>query len=303
MIRAFEATDPEFAEIADLLNEDGLTGQPLVTVEMVRATLTRRAPVDQRYYEQLVETHVLVARDNSGIIGAVAYGAARTGVRDLLWLAARRCEAITILIDTVLADWPGPSHAFWYASTVSAGLEGLPRTHRRDVDTALVARGFHGKDLRSYQVLEVVNPRPHSDVGFTTQAAITDDSGREVARYVADLPFEGLGVLWWIEVDEAHRRRGYGRRAIGEALSVLAAHGARRVILYVDDDDRTGERDRGPAKALYARVGFREVDRLWSYARGDLPPDPALGASRMADPTCTPDAPPGFSVDPTRRRT
>lgn len=48
---------------------------------------------------------------------------------------------------------------------------------------------------------------------------------------------------------------------------MLSDQGAREVILYVDDDEPGGERDRTAANRLYDTSGFTEVDRLHSYTR------------------------------------
>lgn len=262
----------DLGELTTLLNENRLPGQPAVSEAMVLATFSRDAAVDQWYYEQLCTTRVMVVRDQmQRLVGAVAFGDTRQGVRDLLWLAASEPAVITALVDEVFANWNGPARAFWYASTVSAGLEGLPHQHCGNVHEALVNRGFLGRDLWSYQLLQVPTSSSRCDVGFTKHGVVNDTAGAAVAEYEIAIPFEGLGVLWWIETNEAHRGHGYGRTALDEALATLASRGAAEVILYVDDDDRSGERDRRPAKALYASVGFREVDRLWSYSKGDLP--------------------------------
>lgn len=63
------------------------------------------------------------------------------------------------------------------------------------------------------------------------------------------------------------RGRGLGRAMLGSALDVLSGLGARKAILYVDDDAPPGdERDRAAANALYESAGFAEVDRLYSYS-------------------------------------
>lgn len=278
MTRIEVATPEHLAELVTLLNEDRLPGQPLVTEAMIADTLNRVSTVDQWYYEQLVETRVLVVRDQSHrVVGAVAYGDTHQGVRDVLWLVAQEPPIITALLDAVFAEWSGPARAFWYASTVSAGLEGLPRQHAGAVHDALVSRGFTGRDLWSYQRLVLSATKATCDVGFAETGIIHDATGTGVASYEIAIPYQGIGVLWWLETDEAHRGHGHGRAALDEALSTLSEHGATEVILYVDDDDHSGERDRNPAKALYASVGFREVDRLWSYSKGELPPE-GMGA-------------------------
>ena len=53
---------------------------------------------------------------------------------------------------------------------------------------------------------------------------------------------------------------------------MLAEAGATETILFVDRDS-PGTPDRRPALALYLSEGFTIVDRLWSYRRGDPPPD------------------------------
>jgi len=62
------------------------------------------------------------------------------------------------------------------------------------------------------------------------------------------------GALTAVEVDAACRRQGLGA-AITSALAAAAAdHGARRILLQVE----TGN---APARALYARCGFRDSHR------------------------------------------
>jgi hypothetical protein len=43
--------------------------------------------------------------------------------------------------------------------------------------------------------------------------------------------------------------------------------GASEVILYVDDDEPGGARDRSAANHLHEAFGFAEIDRLHSYIR------------------------------------
>jgi ribosomal-protein-alanine N-acetyltransferase len=78
-----------------------------------------------------------------------------------------------------------------------------------------------------------------------------------------------LGFCVWQEVaDEAHvhnvavapdhRDRGLGRRLLTVCLGLAASRGARRAFL----DVREGN---APARALYARLGFRETGRRARY--------------------------------------
>jgi ribosomal protein S18 acetylase RimI-like enzyme len=90
------------------------------------------------------------------------------------------------------------------------------------------------------------------------------------------VPVPGLGVLWWLEVEPEHRRRGYGRQLLRAARQVLVEAEATETILFVDHDDPV-ERDRRPALELYLSEGFTVVDHLWSYHRGELPPEERSG--------------------------
>ena len=78
-----------------------------------------------------------------------------------------------------------------------------------------------------------------------------------------------VGFCVWQEVaDEAHvhnvaiapghRGRGLGRRLLSVCLGMAASRGARRAFL----DVRQGN---APARALYARLGFRETGRRTAY--------------------------------------
>ncbi len=92
------------------------------------------------------------------------------------------------------------------------------------------------------------------------------------------LPAPGLGVIWWLEIEPEHRRRGLGRQLLRAARSVLAEAGASTTsILFVDHDDPKA-RDRRPALELYLAEGFTVVDHLWSYRRGEGEAEP--GGSR-----------------------
>ena len=72
---------------------------------------------------------------------------------------------------------------------------------------------------------------------------------------VADDSVSGSwGALTAVEVDQGSQRQGLGL-AITAALAAAAAdHGARRILLQVEVDN-------APARALYARCGFRDSHR------------------------------------------
>jgi hypothetical protein len=59
------------------------------------------------------------------------------------------------------------------------------------------------------------------------------------------------------------------------------------VILYVDDDEPGGSRDRRAANRLYDSAGFVEIDRLHSYtlSAGPRPSQKATGYSTAGAPS------------------
>jgi ribosomal protein S18 acetylase RimI-like enzyme len=67
-------------------------------------------------------------------------------------------------------------------------------------------------------------------------------------------PDEPLGVITAVEVDATCRRQGLGAAITAVLAAAAADRGARRVLLQVE----TGNT---PARALYARLGFRDSHR------------------------------------------
>jgi ribosomal protein S18 acetylase RimI-like enzyme len=94
-------------------------------------------------------------------------------------------------------------------------------------------------------------------------------SGKQkLGEATVGVPVDGIGVLWWIEVDPTTRGHGVGRTLLGCALDLLTRAKAHEVVLCVDNDNLATEGDRAAARALYEAAGFEEVDRLASFHRG-----------------------------------
>lgn len=209
-------------------------------------------------------------------VGVIAYARRprdRAGV--ILWLHAREVPAaVRLLLDHALAELGGcPTvETFSFATALGLGLEALPVRHRRATHTALTKRGFTGSDLWRYMRGDL----PAPDLPTCAYRIRREDGrcgleverdGQMVAEATIGDPVDGIGVLWWIGVNADARGQGLGLRLLGSALDVLAALGAREVILYIDDDAPADgpERSRAAANAMYERAGFVEMDRLWSY--------------------------------------
>jgi ribosomal protein S18 acetylase RimI-like enzyme len=276
-----------------LVDADRLPGQPACTPDMVWSALTGRSSVAAWWWRQLASMRAVGAEKASGeLVGAGAVGRlAQGGARYLLWVHAHEDrDALDTVIWSLLrgARRTDPVFAFWFATELSVGLEGLPRNARRETHEALVARGFTGEDRWLYLRATGAGPDP-APVAPSERGAeyhrrgLAGDlrvemtvAGEPVGEAELSVPAPGIGVVWWLEIEAEHRRRGYGRRLLRAARHVLAGAGAKETILFVDHDDPK-HRNRRPAIELYETEGFTVVDHLWSYRRGDAPPEEPPG--------------------------
>ncbi|MEV6286998.1 GNAT family N-acetyltransferase [Kribbella sp. NPDC051770] len=288
--RRYRAADE--AAVLELVNADRILGQPLATAAMLAEALAGRSAVDSSFWAELEPPVTEVLEADGVVSGVVSYAVRRSdraGV--ILWmhcredaevaaelvahaLGALRAHALDRLRAQPLGPRVGPAViAFDFASALGLGLEALPVGHRPVTRDALVAAGFAGEDLWSY--LHARLPLAGTELAAEVEVRASEEPGRLDLLLVRDgevlgeatvgEPVDGIGVLWWIAVGV--RRQGLGTGLLRAVANVLAERGAREVILYVDDDDAAADRDRSAAKALYARAGFREVDRLWSFKR------------------------------------
>lgn len=111
--------------------------------------------------------------------------------------------------------------------------------------------------------------------------------GEVDGELVAALSLNRERRAWYIGtvmVAPGHRRRGYGRAIMEQALGVIRAHGGRRAILHVLEENV-------PAKGLYESLGFayfeREVHLLREPPAGEeipLPKGHALKRIPLLDP-------------------
>src|SRR5690606_14620585 len=141
-----------------------------------------------------------------------------------------------------------PIEAFSFATALGLGMEALPVRHRPVTAAALTDHGFLGSDLWRYMRVDL----PVTGLPRTSYTVLRDedrltltvrDGATPLGEATIGQPVQGIGVLWWISVEPAARRRGLGRALLGSALDLLTELGAREVILYVDDDEPGGERE------------------------------------------------------------
>jgi ribosomal protein S18 acetylase RimI-like enzyme len=98
---------------------------------------------------------------------------------------------------------------------------------------------------------------------------VIENGGRIVATTLLNFP-AGAGYVSMVVVDPTERRRGYARRLLEEARRATERRGRPFVVLDVLESN-------APARALYERMGYREL-RATGYLVLDLSgaaPDPA----------------------------
>jgi ribosomal protein S18 acetylase RimI-like enzyme len=268
--------------ICALVDRDGLPGQPACTPERVRTALAGRSTTDPWWWRELATMRTIGVEGPDGwLVGAGALGRRRSGDRYLLWLHAGEDPAT---VEAVL--WPllrgvrrgDPIFAFWSATELAVGVEGLPHGRRPATHDALLGRGFTGEDRWLYLSASAAGPLPEtpfrrrgrgSELRVELEVGGSPVGGAELSR-----PAPGLGVIWWLEIEPEYRRRGLGRQLLRAARSVLAEEGVVDVVLLVDHDDPKA-RDRRAALELYLAEGFSVVDHLWSYRRGEGGTEPS----------------------------
>ena len=267
-----------------LIDRDRLPGQPACTPERVAAVLAGRSSTDPWWWRELAAMRTIGVEDPDGsLVAAGALGRRGGGDRYLLWLhGGENPEYVEAAL------WPllrgvrrgDPVFAFWAATELSVGLEGLPRQHRPATHEALLGRGFTAEDRWLYLTAPAGGPAPETPYrrrGVGSELRIEIEAGGKPAGGAElGLPAPGVGVVWWLEVEPEFRRRGIGRQLLRAARVVLAEEGAEEVVLFVDHDDPQA-RDRRPALALYEADGFTVIDHLWSYRRGEGEAQPGGG--------------------------
>jgi ribosomal protein S18 acetylase RimI-like enzyme len=286
MMKIRDFTRRDIPAVLELLHADQLPSQPRCTARDVQHALTGQATIDQNWWEALAFIRAVVATEGNDVVGVASYGRQKTngsgtlkadGSGCLLWLHAREerpvIEALLTAVLAALQECPR-IYAFWFATPLTVGIEGLPVTHRPVTHQVLLERHLVGKDDWLYMVGPAVSHADHiADVEVTARGweLSLQEDGEIIAEASVGLGKGQLGVLHWLWVREDRRGRGLGTRLFLQANKLLSDAGVRTVALFVDHDD-PAERDRTPAIRLYQRYGFVVVDHLWSYWKGGPPP-------------------------------
>jgi ribosomal protein S18 acetylase RimI-like enzyme len=285
--RPYAAEDE--AAVLGLINADRLPGQPQTTSTMLAEALAGRSLVDSGWWAELDVPRTAVVTVSTGlVVGVVSYAIRPHDLAGLiLWLHCRdgnrheedQTVAEALVAHTLAELGPRPVYAFEFASALTLGLEGLPVRHRPVTHKVLEVAGFSGRNLWRYIHRRLDAPLPHqvpplAEISPSTdpagwQLTLLDAHGTTLGEAIIGQPVDGIGVLWWITIAPAARRRGLGRALLDQCYAHLRANSAHEVIAYVDDNAPPGdtERDRTAANRLYDQAGFAEVDRLYSFLR------------------------------------
>ncbi|MGX1887383.1 GNAT family N-acetyltransferase [Streptomyces sp. NPDC055287] len=228
-----------------VIEADRLLGQPRITLAMLSEALEGRSPVDGGWWAELNRPVTQVAVNGAGaVVGVVSCAVrAKDDTGQLLWLHCREDEATAdeLIRHAVTALAGRRVEAFQFASALSLGLEALPVGHRPATVRALQRAGFTGQRLWRYMRADLPAPTlprlPHVHMGpdpggRSGRRLEARQDGSVVAEAVIG-PFQGVGVLWWIEVAADARGRGLGRAMLGSALDALTGLGATEVILWL----------------------------------------------------------------------
>lgn len=269
-------TDRDEQAVLGVISADRLPGQPETTSPMLAEALAGRSPIDVTYWEALdgLATEVAVT-DDGEVVGVIA-GAIRQddGSGVIPWLHCREEPAVAaVLVDHALQRFGGrPVEAFAFATALNGMLEGLPVRHRPSTAATLESRGLVGEDAWCLMNMPADTPHPSalsSRVRVYGDTLVPVDDHRVCGRCVVSPVHDGTASIYWVDVIPDARGRGLGRELVSSAVSLLRSRGAKDVSLIIDDDAAAGDaRDRRAARGIYERVGFQEIDRLWTFHTG-----------------------------------
>lgn len=267
-----------------LIDADRLPGQPRTSPLSLAEALAGRSPIDGSFWSELTDLRHHVALDDTGdVVGVIATGwRDRDSTAVVPWMHASEDTAIgrELLAAALQRFGTAPAEAFGFATALGLGLEALPVTHRAGTAAALRAAGFTGQDLWNYMVLPdqamsalLAGGDRGNPVRLEVQQRrlgwqiLARDGDQMLGEIEIDAPVQGSSRISWLEVEPPARGAGLGHVLLRAGLGHAHQAGARRAVLYVDDDEPGTVRDRGAATALYRRSGFCDVDRLHTFHR------------------------------------
>lgn len=235
----------DIPSVLELLQADQLPSQPRNTTRDVQRALAGQATIDQKWWEALAVIRTIVATEGNDVIGVASYGVQKTdtlgtlqsdGSGCLLWLHAREdrpvIEALLAAIFAALQECPR-IYAFWFATPLTVGVEGLPIAHRPVTHQVLLEQHFVGKDDWLYMAGPIVAQADRvADVETRAHGwkLFLREGGERIAEADVSLGKDKLGVLHWLWVREDRRGHGLGTRLFLQARKLLGDAGAHTAL-------------------------------------------------------------------------
>lgn len=269
--------EDDIADVLELINRDHLADQPRCDGRMLGSALQGRSKLERQWWESFSDIRCLVATEEGHVVGAASFTSAGQG-RDgyLLWLHSDETPAVTDrLIESFESALPRARRlrAFFIATPLTAGMEGLPVKHREITHDSLLEHGYAARDAWLYvsRRLAPAGPEPSVPVEVNRDdedmhLVVKDRDGQLLGETHLTFYPDGIVVRWWIHVREDHRGRGLSRQIDRQVVNECAKAGAHSIIGYVDHNNPHAA-GRRPALALYESMGARIVDHLWEYEK------------------------------------
>jgi hypothetical protein len=208
MVALIRPFDPgrDLKSVLTLANADRIPGQPLVTSAALAEAQSGRSPIDQNWWDDLVDISIEVAvNDTDDVVGVVSWASRpRDDAGILLWLHAREArDVIDSLVAHTLDRLRGRSHyqAFEFATALGRGLEALPVRHRRQTHLALLDHNFSGTPYWRYLSCSIADRPPAPPLDPSLDLSLERDisqrltltrAGEPVAEVEFDDAIEGL---------------------------------------------------------------------------------------------------------------
>ncbi len=169
MVNIRHFTRRDMSAVLELLHADQLPSQPRCIVRDVQQALAGRATIDHKWWEALATIRAIVATEGNDVVGVASYGWQKTDPSQalqpdasgcLLWLHAREDRSVieSLLTAVLEALQACPRiYAFWFATPLTVGIEGLPLVHRPVTHQVLLEQHFIGNDDWLYMAGAVVS--------------------------------------------------------------------------------------------------------------------------------------------------
>jgi len=156
-----ELSQEDIPAAVELINADQMPSQPTCSVQDLQNALAGRATIDRGWWEALVDIRTIVATTDDEIVGVASYGTRKDdGSGFILWLHACEVrevtEALVVSMLSSLQNCPRV-YAFWIATPLTLGVEGLPVAHRPVMHQVLLDQQFIGKDCWLYMAGPVLS--------------------------------------------------------------------------------------------------------------------------------------------------